>query len=245
MFELPSLRPETRYGMPTADLLLFNRQFLVGYSYLFRQPRWAMQLIDDATRHMSDEDFDRLDNFREDLRVPAKFRSSLMDYARSGYDRGHLINSADRKSSKIINSETFLLSNMSPQKPTFNRQIWLELEAAVRTLAEKDEFDEVYTICGPMFEIGSPIEVIGDSNVVVPDAFFKSVLAETTKPRSVNQMRIWSFIIPNDATDKDLKDFLVPTEEIERFAGIELWDRLKGEKSEKLKNRKGRMWAKI
>ena len=27
--------------MPTADLLLFNRQYIVGYSYLFRQPRWA------------------------------------------------------------------------------------------------------------------------------------------------------------------------------------------------------------
>jgi len=201
MLDFPSLRPETRYGMPTADLLLFNRQFIVGYSYLFRQPRWALQLIDDDTMHLSDEDFDRLDNFREDLRVPEKFRSTLMDYALSGYDRGHLINSADRKRSRIINSETFLLSNMSPQKPQFNRDVWLELETAVRRLAEKDEFDEVYTICGPIFSIGSPIEVIGDNSVVVPDAFFKSVLAETTKPRSANQLKVWSFIIPNEKTE--------------------------------------------
>ena len=39
MIEIPSLKPETRYGMPTADQLLFNREYVVGYSYLFRQPR--------------------------------------------------------------------------------------------------------------------------------------------------------------------------------------------------------------
>ena len=113
MIEIPSLRPESRYGIPTSDLLLFNRQYVVGYSYLFRQPRWAMQVIDESTMPMEDN-FDRLDNFREDLRIPEKFRSSLGDYKGSGFDRGHLINSADRKGSRIINSETFLLSNMSP-----------------------------------------------------------------------------------------------------------------------------------
>ena len=243
MLQIPSLRSETRYGMPTADLLLFNRQFVVGYSYLFRQPKWAMQLIDDETMNMDGEDFDRLDNFREDLRVPEKFRSTLMDYAKSGFDRGHLINSADRKQSKIANSETFLLSNMSPQRPAFNRDIWLDLEAAIRRLAEKPEIDEVYTICGPMFEVSSPLEVIGDNNVVVPDAFYKSILAETTKPRRSNQMLLWSFIIPNDQTDKKLKEFLVPTNDVERFAGVELWDRLQGEKAERMKLRKGRMWS--
>ena len=46
MIEIPSLRPETRYGIPPADQLLFNREYIIGYSYLFRQPRWALQLID-------------------------------------------------------------------------------------------------------------------------------------------------------------------------------------------------------
>ena len=74
MFDIPSLRPESRYGIPTSDLLLFNRQYVVGYSYLFRQPRWAAQVVDDSTKHMTSDDF----------------------------DRGHLINSADRKSSKLM-----------------------------------------------------------------------------------------------------------------------------------------------
>jgi len=242
MIEIPSLRPESRYGIPTSDLLLFNRQYVVGYSYLFRQPRWAMQVIDESTMPMKDN-FDRLDNFREDLRIPEKFRSSLGDYKGSGFDRGHLINSTDRKGSRIINSETFLLSNMSPQKPDFNRDIWLGLEKAVRVLAEKVEFAEVYTICGPLFAIGDPIEVIGANHVVVPDAFFKSVLAERAKARSTNQLAMWSFIIPNGKTKKSLKEFLVPTVEVERRAGLQLWDKLRGEKSDALKTKKGRMWS--
>lgn len=242
MIEIPSLRPESRYGMPTSDLLLFNRQYVVGYSYLFRQPRWAMQVIDDSTMHIED-DFDRLDNFREDMRIPEKFRSTLDDYKGSGYDRGHLINSADRKGSRIINSETFLLSNMSPQKPSFNRDIWLELEKAVRALAEKDEFPEVYTICGPLFAIGNPIEVIGDNHVVVPDAYFKSVLVERARAKSTKQFAMWSFVVPNAKTNKSLKEFLVPTVNVERRAGLQLWDRLRGEKSDVLKTRTGRMWS--
>ena len=69
MIEIPSLRPETRYGMPAAERVLFNRQYVVGYSYLFRQPRWALELIDDHTMQMEDEELERLDNFREDLRI--------------------------------------------------------------------------------------------------------------------------------------------------------------------------------
>ncbi len=45
--------------------------------------------------------------------------------------------------------------------------------------------------------------------------------------------------IPN----KSLKEFLVPTVEVERRAGLQLWDRLRGEKSDELKTKKGRMWS--
>ncbi len=242
MIEIPSLRPETAYGIPTADLLLFNRQYAVGYSFLFRQARWAMQVIDERTKE-NEPDFDRLDNFREDPRVPDRFRSTLDDYRGSGFDRGHLINSADRREREIINSETFLLSNMSPQKPEFNRRIWLRLEDAVRVLSDKPEYHEVYTICGPLFEVGEPIEVIGKSRVVVPHAFFKSVLAEKAKARVSGQLDMWSFIIPNDGTDQELSEFRVKTTEVERRAGLQIWDRLKGERGDRLKNRVKKMWA--
>lgn len=238
MIEIPSLRPETRYGIPTADQLLFNREYIVGYSYLFRQARWVMEVIDPDNKRVEVE---RVNSFRPDLRVPEKFRDDLVDYKGSGFDLGHLIASADRRATAIQNSETFLLTNMSSQMPRFNRGIWKELEEAVRDLANK--YAEVYSICGPLFYIGKKIEAIGqdDSNDVVipiPHAYFKTVLAEDLKGR----LRLWSFILPNEESKKPLSNFLCLTTEIERRAGLSLWDRLRGEASDKLKNKRLKMW---
>ena len=254
MFEVPSPRDEARYGMPTADQLLFNRRYVVGYSYLFRQPRWALELINRHTSQMADEDLRRLDNFREDPRIPEMFRSTLASFVGSKHDRGHLISSADRLEDALINSETFLMSNMSPQLPQFNRGVWKNLEGAVRKLSQKKmmakagnvkkkvwKYAEVYVICGPVFEIGSKLEVIGDADeikVVIPHAFFKSVLAE----QRLGKLELWSFLIPNEDTEQDLASFLVPTEEVERRAGLQLWNRLQGLKMGKLKAKKGRLW---
>jgi len=39
------------------------------------------------------------------------------------------------KRSETAMSETFLMSNMTPQRPSLNRRIWRQLEDQVRTLA--------------------------------------------------------------------------------------------------------------
>ena len=108
MIEIPSLRPESRYGIPPADLLLFNREYIVGYSFLFRQLRWAMEVIDPQNKRV---EIGRQDSFRADMRVPERFRAGLEDYVGSGFDRGHLVASADRRATGIKNSETFLMTN--------------------------------------------------------------------------------------------------------------------------------------
>jgi hypothetical protein len=52
------------------------------------------------------------------------------------------------------------------------------------------------------------------------------VLAEKAKPNTQNQLELWTFAIPNSKTDSSLSKFLVPTVDIERRAGLQLWDRL-------------------
>ncbi len=241
MIEIPSLRPETRYGMPTADHMLFNREYIVGYSYLFRQARWAMEVIDPTNRAIN---LKRTDPFRPDMRIPDQFRAGLKDYVGSKHDRGHLVASADRRARRIENSETFLLTNMSPQKGDFNRGVWKKLEGLVRDLSFM--YLEVYVVCGPLFDVGKKIEVIGDDPkdqhdlvIPIPHAYFKSILAEDDK----NRIRIWSFILENKSSSKPIDSFLVPTSEIESRAGLTLWDRLRGEKADRLRMRKSRMWS--
>ena len=238
MINIPSLRPETRYGMPAADHVLFNRHYVLGYSYYFRQAKWALEIIDPDKMML-----ERADNFRPDFRIPEMFRADLVDYEGSGYDRGHLVASANQNEVAIQNSETFLLSNMAPQEPQFNRGIWKQLETAVRELDAQEDIYETYVISGPIFDFDIPVLRIGtqDGNGVslpVPNSFFKSVLIEDKQ----GDLNMWSFILPNEASSKPLESFLVKTTTVERLSGIFLWDRLTGQKIEQEKNRVRKIW---
>lgn len=238
MNDLPSLKRETRYGMPAADQILFNRHYALGYSYYFRQAKWALEIVDSGKK-----DIDRIDNFRPDYRIPEAFRADLVDYRGSGYDRGHLVASANQNELRLQNSETFLLSNMSPQHQRFNRGIWRELEAAVRKLDADDDIWETYVICGPIFYFDKPVMSIGENDdnevsIPIPNAYFKSILTEDKR----GKLKMWSFLMANEASDKSLKHFLVPTTLIEKLSGLILWESLVGKKVREEKNKVRSMW---
>ncbi len=166
-----------------------------------------------------------------------------MEYKNSGYDRGHLVASANQNDTVIQNSETFLLSNMTPQDPKFNRNIWKKLELAIRELDAQKDIYETYVISGPIFDFDTPVSRIGtnDSNGVtlpVPNAYFKSVLTEDKKGR----LHMWSFIIPNKKATNPLESFQVPTTVVEKMAGIFLWNQLLGKKITLEKNKTRKIW---
>ena len=119
----PNLKRETRYGLPAADQILYNRHYVLGYSYYFRQAKWALEIVDSEMDNIG-----RKDNFRSDYRIPEEFRADKEVYENSGYNRGHLVASRNQIEDEVQNSETFLLSNMCPQKPKFNSGIWGKLE---------------------------------------------------------------------------------------------------------------------
>lgn len=231
--EIPSLRPETRYGMPNTDHCLMNRGFIVGYSYLFRQPAWTLQLIDATS---SIDNVKRNDVFRPDQRIPEQFRAELKDFSGSGYDRGHMVSSADARGSKVANSETFLLSNMTMQHPKLNRGKWKELEQAIRDLAAREDVLEVYVVSGIMFDMATPFKMI--DGIVIPHWYFKSVLAEDDR----GNLKLWSFTLPNRECEHKLEEYIHETDEVEEWAGLELWNRLPGKKFAKLKSKTTRMW---
>ena len=238
MSNFPDAKRETRYGVPAADQIMLNRHYVLGYSYYFRQAKWALEIVDPKK-----SDIERADNFRSDYRIPEMFRADLADYEGSGYDRGHLAARANQSETELQNSETFLLSNMSPQKPKFNRDIWKKLESAVRQLDKPKRIFETYVISGPIFNFDVPVLTIepkGDKGVTlpIPHAYFKSILTENNR----GALHMWSFIIPNEESDKPLEEFLVPTIKVERYAGLTLWERLVGRKIEREKSKIRKMW---
>lgn len=222
------IQPELRYGAPVCDEILIGRYFTIGYSWYFRQAKWTLEIINRNDYIPTEQE--RANNFRADVRLPYRFRAGLNAYRGSGYDRGHLVASANNDILEIQNSETFLLSNMSPQKPNFNRKIWKKLEEAVRALNDKKEILETYVLTAPIFYFDRKIETIGDPNddlginLPVPHAFVKSVLAEDSK----GKLSLWTFKMENDELDGKIEDYLVNTYDMEQLVGGRFWDRISG-----------------
>lgn len=241
MMDTFSMKPEARYGCPAADQILVNRFYMVGYSYYFRQAKWALEIVDPGKRDM--DEVERMNNFRPDFRIPKRFRGDLSDYLRSGYHRGHLVASANLNDEEVQNSETFLLSNMSPQQPALNTGRWRELEMAVRRLDNKEKILETYVISGPIFDFDRRIEMIGESDnngisIPIPSHFYKCVLIEERS----GKLKMWAFEMENAAQGGELKDYRVSTSYIEQRAGISLWDNLVGPEVEAEKKRVRAMW---
>ena len=112
----------------------------------------------------------RSSKFYPDPNIPASERAELHDYARSGYDRGHIAPSADMPDRRS-QQECFSLANMVPQVPENNRGPWGKIESTVRKMAKKR--GELYVITGPIFR-GSKLQRIG-GQVMVPTQLFKAV----------------------------------------------------------------------
>jgi len=236
------MQPELRYGAPVCDEILTGRYFTIGYSWYFRQAKWTLEIIN--RNNYIPTEAERLNNFRADTRIPKRFRAGLKAYKGSGFDRGHLVASANQDIQEIQNSETFLLSNMSPQRGSFNRRIWRELESAIRKLNAKDEILETYVLTAPVFYFDRIVETIGDDandygiDVPVPHAFIKSVLAEDIKGR----LTLWTFEMANEALDGDLQDYLVSTYDAEQLVGGRFWDRISGGDIHEQKKQSALMW---
>ena len=236
---LPNVKRETRYGLPAADQILYNRNYILGYSYYFRQAKWALEIVDSDKSEII-----RKDVFRSDYRIPELFRADESVYLKSGYEKGHLIASANQIETQIQNSETFLLSNMCPQEPKFNKGIWKRLEEAVRVLDSESKILETYVISGPLFYFDKEVVMIGDNDakksvtLPIPHAFFKSILVE----KNTGTIKMYSFIIPNEKSNEPLENYLVRTSKVEKISGLLLWETLLGTKMMSKKNRLSKMW---
>ncbi|PZP49527.1 MAG: DNA/RNA endonuclease G [Pseudopedobacter saltans] len=236
------MQPELRYGAPVCDEILTGRYFTIGYSWYFRQAKWTIEIINRNDYLLKEAE--RMNNFRADIRIPRRFRAGLNAYIGSGYDRGHLVGSANNDILEIQNSETFLLSNMSPQHPKLNRGLWKKLEDAVRVLNAKKEILETYVLTAPVFYFQTAIETIGNPNdklginIPVPHAFVKSVLAEDNK----GMLSLWTFKMDNKELTGKIEDYLVNTYDMEQIVGCRFWDRISGSDIHEQKKTPRKIW---
>ncbi|GAH82191.1 unnamed protein product, partial [marine sediment metagenome] len=130
------------------DDIIRHTAYTLKYKEKYEQAEWVLYKL---TAERVKGSYKRTNDFRPDPMVKTG-SATLSDYKGSGYDRGHLAPAGDMKWSTTAMSESFYMSNMSPQNPGFNRGIWKKLEGQVRTWATDNE--EIYIVTGPVLSEG-------------------------------------------------------------------------------------------
>jgi endonuclease G len=142
--------------------------FGVMHSGLTRTPLWSAEYLR-AENLQAAQGLSRENSFHAEPRLPPSQRAELSDYARSGFDRGHMSPNGDMPDRRTQH-ESFTLANMVPQDADINRHVWSGIEGVVRKMAKKE--GALYVITGPAF-IGGQLRKVG--NVLVPSHLYKVV----------------------------------------------------------------------
>ncbi|HGY9610440.1 DNA/RNA non-specific endonuclease [Vibrio harveyi] len=198
-------------GMPStnSDQFLCRDGYAVGYNYDTKSADWVAYHITAESVNITNK---RRNSFKEDTEMPDYARSTLADYKGSGYDRGHLAPSATMDFTRESMKQSFLMSNMSPQLPGFNRVGWRVLEEHVRDLA--NEYNELYVVTGPIYQGNEG--TIGNG-VVIPSAFYKVIL-DPSFDEAI------AFIVPHrDVSSSELANFITTIDEVERQTGLDFF----------------------
>lgn len=205
----------------TTGQVIHHEGYSLSYSEPHEQAEWVAYEL--KKEHLSNSNFKR-PYFEIDKAVKTG-AADWRNYRNSGYDRGHLCPAGDRKYSKEAHDETFLTSNISPQRNDFNSGIWNRLEQKVRYWASK--YDGVFVVTGGVLK--GPMETIGQEKVAVPKHFYKVLIdVNTGEPKMI------AFLIPHEPSNKPLHEFVVSVDSIEALTGIDFFPELEDDVEDRL-----------
>ena len=211
------------FGVPSkANTIIERPGYALGYIECHEQPAWSIYIMTkaEATTKVAK----RTNKFRSDPEIPTG-SATAADYRRSGYDRGHLAPAADMAFSGRTMADSFFFSNMSPQKPAFNRGIWKELESLVRYFAITER--KIVVVTGPILPKEKTV-TIGANQVTVPTHYYK-VIFDLIPPQ-----KMIGFILPNEGSHEPLATFAVTVDAVEKATGLNFFSRVPKEEQDRL-----------
>lgn len=209
------------YSQDLRPLGLYNdivshTYYTLSYSEDHEQAEWVYYVLNSNQLNSSTE---RKNNFRPDNKVKT-YSAQLYDYKGSGYDRGHLAPATDMKYNTISMSESFFMSNMSPQSPSFNRGIWKKIEKQFRDWSYK--YGELVIITGPVLK-GENYGSIGYNKVTIPKWYYKVAIDPSNYERNL------AILIENKGSSASIKSFVVTIDYLEEFSGLDFFHNLSDE----------------
>jgi endonuclease G len=110
-------------------------------------------------------------------------------------------------------NEAHLVTNLAPMSTKFREGLWQRLMQEI-TVCYPRRFEEVWIYLGPAMR---PKSAKLDSGVPIPDGFYVIVFDLT----DAGGLRAIAFLVPQDATDTALKNYITSIEKIEKHTGLE------------------------
>jgi endonuclease G len=201
------------YPTSTTNQIIKHNYFTVSYSEKDEQPEWVFYKV---SSNNYNKQISRTNDYREDLFVKTT-SASPNDYHKSGYDMGHLAPAHAMGFNHTSMSESFYLSNISPQKASFNRGIWRSLEGKVEYWSNFK--DSIYVVSGPVLD--NSIDQIGENKIAVPRAFYKTLISFKD-----GEVRGIAFVIPNEKSHKSIYAYATSIDNIEKITSIDFYHEL-------------------
>ncbi len=222
--------PQARDGknIDTWFRILRNHGFILGYSDLRGNPLWVEYALTDAAENMPS--LRRPGHFETDWRSINRvshesYRQTRSERSRhSAYDRGHMAPNyaMSHLYGKEGQADSFLMTNISPQKAKLNQQVWQRLEETeIKHFAKL--FGKLWVLTGPVFT-GTVERLPSDWRVEVPDAFYKIYITEAASGKPSIAL---AFLIPQSVSGKEpLAQFATSIDNIEAKTGLDFFAQL-------------------
>lgn len=212
-FHIPKAKTEQVFVGRAGYYISFDSKNKIAnwVSYILTQDHLENKLVERTNKFQTDTD---LKSARPD------------EFEGSDYDRGHLSPAEDNRWSAKAMDDSFLMSNMVPQKPCVNRGSWKKIEGFVRKWAEK--YKEIVVITGP---ISTNAKKIPNTQISIPESFFKVILEKT------DGMRAIGFVVPNECSKSDIKVFASSVNEVENLTGFDFFPGLSSEEERRVENK--------
>jgi endonuclease G, mitochondrial len=206
------------------NFLIERPQYALSYNNAKLTPNWVSWQLNATWIGTTP----RVEAFRPDPDLPSNwYKVTPADYARSGYDRGHMTPSADRDNNPENQSSTYLMTNIVPQAPDNNRGPWVRLEEYCRKQVELGK--ELQIIAGVYGNKGA----IGKTQkITVPETVWKVVLIMDKPGRSPSEIgpktKVIAIEIPNEQGIKTegWGKYRVTVDSLEAKTGYDLLNQL-------------------
>ncbi len=210
-----------RMGLPAlepGDEVITHPGHMLVYSEKHEQPKWTAHI---ASPELITGSLARIDSFLPDPQVKTG-TAVTADYWYSGYDRGHMVPSADMRWNQEALQGTYYYSNISPQLPELNRETWADLEDWGRRYVNFSKC-RLFVVTGPVLRDGLPTLQKADrkNEVSIPEYFFKVIAdLDGDAPKAI------AFVLRNAKQENPPISYAVPVDSVEKLTGYDFFPAL-------------------